>query len=146
MCSQHKYYGPIWSSISNSHFQILNNVTHISTHFFTHTYFKKLQTIILKLLYQTPPIYVQMNPFQCIHLNIFQAWITESMKSFYSNTICNNDIDLKNSELLYESSFPKVLKLHQITSLLRISVPPHPSPPIFLVIKMQKPLLWLNIL
>ena len=31
-----------------SHF---NNITH----FFTHTYFKKLQTTILKLLYQTPP-------------------------------------------------------------------------------------------
>ena len=33
---------------------ILNNITHISTHFFTHTYFKNLQTIF-KLLYQTSP-------------------------------------------------------------------------------------------
>ena len=39
----------------NSHFHILNNITHISTHFFTHTYFKKFQTTIFKLLYQTPP-------------------------------------------------------------------------------------------
>ena len=29
--------------------------SHISTHLFTHTYFKKLQTTLLKLLYQTPP-------------------------------------------------------------------------------------------
>ena len=45
----------VWSSISNSHFHISNNIIHIFTHFFTHTYFKKLQTTILKLLYQTPP-------------------------------------------------------------------------------------------
>ena len=32
--------GPIWYIYSNSHFHILNNITHISTHFFTHTYFK----------------------------------------------------------------------------------------------------------
>ena len=30
----------------------LNNIIYISTHFFTHTYFKKLQTILFKLLYQ----------------------------------------------------------------------------------------------
>ena len=47
---------PVWWVSSNSHFHILNNITHISTHFFTHTYFKKLQTTILKLLYQTPPV------------------------------------------------------------------------------------------
>ena len=35
------------------HFQFLNNITQFFTHFFTHTYFKKLQTILLKLLYQT---------------------------------------------------------------------------------------------
>ena len=46
--------GPVWSSISNLHFHILNNISHISTHFFIHTYFKKLQTTFLKLLYQTP--------------------------------------------------------------------------------------------
>ena len=44
---------------SNLHFQILKNIIHIFTHFFTHTYFKKLQTTILKLLYQTPPKLLQ---------------------------------------------------------------------------------------
>ena len=34
---------------------LLNNIIYISTHFFTHTYFKKLQTILFKLLYQTCP-------------------------------------------------------------------------------------------
>ena len=43
---------PIWSLVSNSHFYILNNITHISTHIFTHTYFKKLQKFHLKQLYQ----------------------------------------------------------------------------------------------
>ena len=46
------------SRLSNSHFHILNNITHISIYFFTHAYCKKLQTAILKLLYQTPPKYV----------------------------------------------------------------------------------------
>ena len=34
--------GLVWSLISNSHFYNLNNITHISIHFFTNTYFKKL--------------------------------------------------------------------------------------------------------
>ena len=54
--------GHVWWVSSNSHFHILNNITHISTHFFTHMYFKKLQTTILKLLYQTPP-YSLFSPF-----------------------------------------------------------------------------------
>ena len=49
---------PFWSSISNSHFHILNSITHIFT-LFTHTYFKKLQITILKLLYQTLPQFLQ---------------------------------------------------------------------------------------
>ena len=32
--------GHIWLASSNTHFHILNNLTHISTHFFTHTYIK----------------------------------------------------------------------------------------------------------
>ena len=44
---------PIWYASSNTCFQFLNNITHIFIHFFIHTYFKKLQTIILKLFYQT---------------------------------------------------------------------------------------------
>ena len=47
--------GLFWWVSSNSHFHILNNITHISTYFFTHIYFNKLQTTILKLLYQTLP-------------------------------------------------------------------------------------------
>ena len=46
--------GPVWPLSSNNNFHILNNITYISTHFFTYTYFKKLQTTILKLFYQTP--------------------------------------------------------------------------------------------
>ena len=54
--------GHVWWVSSNSHFYILKNITHISTHFFTHMYFKKLPTTILKLLYQTPP-YSFFSPF-----------------------------------------------------------------------------------
>ena len=43
----------------NPYFQFLNNITCISTrifiYFFTHTYFKKIQIILLKLIYQTDP-------------------------------------------------------------------------------------------
>ena len=49
------YLGPIWSSYSNSHFHILNNIIYISIHFFTHTYFKKFQTTIFKFTHQTDP-------------------------------------------------------------------------------------------
>ena len=67
--------GHVWWVSSNSHFYILKNITHISTHFFTHMYFKKCQTTILKLLYQTPhcslfrlfwaqPIYLVQNNFK----------------------------------------------------------------------------------
>ena len=58
--------GPVWWVSLNSHFHILNNITHIFTYFFTHMYFKKLQTTILKLLYQTssqngPELYLMWN-------------------------------------------------------------------------------------
>ena len=49
------YLWPVWPSSSNNNFHILNNITHIFTYFFIHTYFKKLQITILKLLYQIPP-------------------------------------------------------------------------------------------
>ena len=35
------------------HFSFLNNITLISTHFFNHTYFQKIQTTLLKQRYQT---------------------------------------------------------------------------------------------
>ena len=44
------FLGPVCYVSSNSHFHILNNITH----FFTLTYFKKLQKSHFKLLYQTP--------------------------------------------------------------------------------------------
>ena len=34
-------YGGVWFVYSNNNFQFLNNVSRISTHFFTHTYFYK---------------------------------------------------------------------------------------------------------
>ena len=39
--------GGVWWVFSNSSFQFLNNISHISIHFFTHTYFhKSFQTTI----------------------------------------------------------------------------------------------------
>ena len=46
---------PVWYPCLSNNFHISNTLTHISTYFFTHTYFKKLQKSHLKLLYQTPP-------------------------------------------------------------------------------------------
>ena len=42
----------VWWASSNTYFHILNNLTHISTHFFIHTYIKNIQTILFKLFYQ----------------------------------------------------------------------------------------------
>ena len=33
--------GGVWFVFSNNYFQFLNNISRISTHFFTHTYFQK---------------------------------------------------------------------------------------------------------
>ena len=42
-----RYEGGVWFVFSNNHFQFLNNISSISTHFFTHTYFHKyFQTTI----------------------------------------------------------------------------------------------------
>ena len=39
--------GGVWFVILNNYFQFLNNISRISTHFFTHTYFQKyFQTTI----------------------------------------------------------------------------------------------------
>ena len=53
----HIFFHPhIFQKTPNNNSQTtLPNITHISTHFFIHTYFKKLQITILKLLYQIPP-------------------------------------------------------------------------------------------
>ena len=43
---------------SNNNFQFLDNITRISTHFFTHTYFHtcfKQQFSVFKCIYQTTP-------------------------------------------------------------------------------------------
>ena len=47
------YYGPVWYINLNICFQFLNNITHISTHFFTHTYFQKNWKLLFKHTYQT---------------------------------------------------------------------------------------------
>ena len=52
-----EHLGPVCFVSSNSLFHILNTLTHILTHFFTHTYIKNTQNIILKLSYQTNPLF-----------------------------------------------------------------------------------------
>ena len=47
------YLGSVWQCILNNSFQCLNNITRISTHFFTHTYFQKIQATLLERHYQT---------------------------------------------------------------------------------------------
>ena len=44
--------GPVWLVNSNQHFHILNNLLHISTHFFIRMYIKNTQTTLLKLTNQ----------------------------------------------------------------------------------------------
>ena len=48
----------------NNMFQFLNNIIRIFIHFFTHTYFKKIQTTLLEQRYQMAPksfiIYAQI--------------------------------------------------------------------------------------
>ena len=48
--------GTIWYGILSNNFLFLNNITHIFTHFFIHTYFQKIQTTLLKLRHQTSPL------------------------------------------------------------------------------------------
>ena len=38
--------GAVWQCNQNNSFQCLNNIIRISTHFFTHTYFQKIQTTL----------------------------------------------------------------------------------------------------
>ena len=45
--------GTVWYICLNICFQFLNNITRISIYFFTHTYFQKIQTTLLKQHYQT---------------------------------------------------------------------------------------------
>ena len=43
----YEYLGGVWFVILNNYFQFLNNISRISMHFFTHTYFHKyFQTTI----------------------------------------------------------------------------------------------------
>ena len=44
--------GVVWQCNQNNSFQCLNSITRISTHFFTHTYFQKIQTTLLEQHYQ----------------------------------------------------------------------------------------------
>ena len=63
------FLGPVCFVSSNSLFHILNTLTHISTHFFIHTYIKNTQNTLLKLSDQMGPkcffdwILIQFPPF-----------------------------------------------------------------------------------
>ena len=52
--------GAIWYGILSNNFQFLNNIICISTHFFTHTYFQKIQIILLEQRYQTDPFLIPL--------------------------------------------------------------------------------------
>ena len=45
--------GVVWYIILNTSFQFSNNIIHISSHFFTHTYFQKNWKLLFKHMYQT---------------------------------------------------------------------------------------------
>ena len=45
----------VWQPILSNFLSILNTLTHIFIHFFTHTYIKNIQITLIKLFYQTPP-------------------------------------------------------------------------------------------
>ena len=51
----YRYYRLVWYICLNTCFQFLNNITCLSTHYFTHTYFQKIQTTLLEQYYQTDP-------------------------------------------------------------------------------------------
>ena len=55
-----RYLGPVCYRCLNNSFQFLNNITRIFTHFFTHTYFQKIQTTLLEIFYQMGPYFVEM--------------------------------------------------------------------------------------
>ena len=77
--SKNLAFRPVWSPSSNNNFHILNNITYISIYFFIHTYFKKLQTTILKLLYQTP---LSISKTDFIYFNNL-LYNTPNIKRFY---------------------------------------------------------------
>ena len=56
----------------NTCFQFLNNIIRISTHFFTYTYFKKIQTTLLEQYYQMDPIVIilRCGPLMPLYLPI----------------------------------------------------------------------------
>ena len=57
-----KKLGGVWFVFSNNHFQFLNNISRISIHFFTHTYFHKcFQTTIFS--FQT---HIPNGPLICV--------------------------------------------------------------------------------
>ena len=51
----------IWYGNLNNIFQFLNNITHIFTHFFIHTYFQKIQTTLLEHCYQSGASFFNSN-------------------------------------------------------------------------------------
>ena len=77
---------PVWYMCLNICFQFLNNIIRISTHFFTYTYFQKIQITLLELHYQTGPWWpINLNSFlfnsgKCVGLTIFFIWFDKSFE------------------------------------------------------------------
>ena len=69
----------VWYDSLTIHFQFLNNITH----FFTHTYFKKIQTSSLEQHYQTTPrIFKKQKNNNCKANNLLY-WFTKEKESFF---------------------------------------------------------------
>ena len=70
--------GAVWYEILSNSFQFLNNITRIFTHFFTHMYFKKIQTTLLEQRYQTSPYglfgFVVSIAYNSVSITITQKW------------------------------------------------------------------------
>ena len=101
---------------------ISNLLTHFFIHFFTHTYIKNIQTILLKLLYQTPPKVFQVGG---------KCWIFFSFPfSFFYNNILVSCLVCK----LFSKLASWVSKTRVVAPLflLRVSKDIHPTTQIWI--------------
>ena len=67
-----KNHGDVWFMFSNNNFQFLNNISRISTHFFTNTYFHKYfkqQFSVFKHTYQTGPMFLKKKKKRLNHVS-----------------------------------------------------------------------------
>ena len=77
-----EHLGSVCFVSSNSLFYILNTLTHISIHFFTHKYIKNAQNILLKLSYQTNPLFF----FVSIFLASKKTSVGPAVMNFHSHS------------------------------------------------------------